>query len=304
MNLSQKQLPSRAQLAVFLKANCPEAVRDYRRRQYPEQALPKAQRVHQRWQIDAKENVPLAEAEVATVLDMCDPVSGIFISSQATLTTRPTRWRKLSLAEIQSQLRQAFEQWGLPEEIQTDREVVYTGSSERDFPSPFSLWLIGLGLKHVLSRSARPTDQGAVERMHRTVAAASWLDQPPLEFAQLQAGLDQTRHRFNEQFPSRSRACQGQPPLVVHPQASHSGRPFHSALEWELFELNRVDAYLAQQVWTRTVSANGTVGLAGGRVGGTGVGGDVGIAVSAATTLTFGLGGDAVLICIAGLLLA
>jgi hypothetical protein len=34
-------------------------------------------------------------------------------------------------------------------------------------------------------------------------------------------------------------------------------------LEWELFELTQVDAYLAGRVWTRQVNAAGNVGLLG-----------------------------------------
>ncbi len=42
--------------------------------------------------------------------------------------------------------------------------------------------------------------------------------------------------------------CQGQPPLSVHPAARVSGRPFQPELEWQLFDLHRVDTFLAQQV--------------------------------------------------------
>ena len=99
------------------------------------------------------------------------------IASQAFLTTTTQRWRKLTLAEIQATLRTAFAQWGLPLEIQTDREVVYVGSADTNFPSAFTLWLTGLGIQHVVSRSRRPTDQAQVERNHRTLGDMAWKDQ-------------------------------------------------------------------------------------------------------------------------------
>ena len=52
---------------------------------------------------------------------------------------------------------------------------------------------------------------------------------------------------------------------MAFPQARHSGRPFDPALEWELFDLDRVDAFLAQRVWTRQVDDNGVVRVAGQR---------------------------------------
>jgi hypothetical protein len=215
--------------------------------------------------MDGKEKVPLAAGQVATVLDIVDPYSGLYIAAHGVETTTVTGWRKLTLAEVQTSLRAAFSHWGLPHQIQTDREVVYVGAPERYFPSLFSLWLVGLGIEHVLSRAKRPTDQAHVERSHRTLGDLVWQDTDPATLLALQHDLDETRQWLNEAFPSRAAHCHGQPPLQAHPQARHSGRPFHPALEWALFDLRRVDAYLAQQVWTRTVSETGTVSLAGQR---------------------------------------
>jgi len=258
---AQARLPSEARLAALFRVRCPEAVQPHRRQVYPAQPPPKARQPHQRWQIDGKEKVPVGAHEVATVLNVRDPAAGLMIASQAVLTTTAQGWRKVSLAEVQETLRTAFTEWGLPLEVQTDHEVVYTGSPAHDFPSAFSLWLVGLGLQHVASRDRRPTDQAQVERSHRTLGDMAWKDEPSEHLAQLQALVDDRRQRYNTELPVRAADCQCRPPLVARPQARHSGRPFDRAWEWDLFDLGRVDAYLAQFVWTRQVSATGSVGI-------------------------------------------
>lgn len=254
-------LPSAAGLSTLFKERCPEAVQPRQHQQYPDKPPPRARTPHQRWQMDGKEKVPLGDHEVATVLNIRDPAAALMIGSRAIVTTTDKAWRKVTLSEVQDTLRAAFTQWGRPLEIQTDHEVVYTGCPEADFPSLFTLWLVGLGIAHVPSRDRRPTDQAHVERSHRTLGDMSWKDEHFDQVEQLQAALNDRCHRYNYELPVRAADCDGRPPLEVHPEARHSGRPFHPDLEWELFDLARVDAYLAQRVWTRHASDTGLVSI-------------------------------------------
>jgi hypothetical protein len=217
--------------------------------------------IHYRWQIDGKEKVQYGDDERATILNGRDPVSGVIVISRAYRTTTPKGWRKLTRAEVQAALRQAFAEWGLPCEIQTDHEVVYTGSPQSDFPSLFTLWLIGLGLKHVPSREHRPTDQAHIERTHRTLGDFGWKDETSATLELLQDQQDHSRQHYNAEYPTRKPTCQGQPPLVAYPHALHSGRPFDPNREWLVFDMTRVEAYLATQVWQRLVSDSGNVGV-------------------------------------------
>ncbi len=251
-----QSLPSEARLTALFKTACPEAVQPHIRRAYPEAALPKSSRAHVRWQIDAKEGVRIGQ-DFASILDIRDPTGALMIASPAFSVKTAKRWRKLTLVEIQEALRQAFEIWGTPLEIQTDREAVYTGSADHNFASPFTLWLEGLGIHHVVGRSYTPTDQGQVERNHRTLGDFAWKGQAFETLEQLQHTLDEHRHRYNHDFPVEAADCKGQPPLTVHPWAIHSGRPFHPALEWDRFDMNRVDNFLHQFVWVRQVTATG-----------------------------------------------
>ncbi len=255
------RMPSVARLAVLFRQTCPEAVQPRRRTVYPARAPTRATVPHQRWQMDGKEAVAVGVSAQATILSVRDPMSALMIANQAFETKRNQQGRKLTLPEVQDTLRTGFEQFGQPLEVQTDHEGVYTGAPQGDFPSPFTLWLQGLGIAHVPSRDRRPTDQAHIERGHRTVGEMAWRDVRPESVRQLQQQLDGTGARYNDALPVVAANCQGQPPLRAHPHAAHSGRPYRRDREWLLFDLNRVDAYLATRVWTRQVSASGNVSL-------------------------------------------
>lgn len=263
LELDETALPSASRLAVLFREQCPEAVKTYRRNQYPEETPRKATYPHQLWQVDGKEKVPIGEQDLATVLDIRDSYSGLMILSDVFLTTTDKGWRKLTLNEVRGVLRQAFYRWGRPCIVQTDREVVYIGAPERYFPSAFTLWLVGLGIEHRVIRSRRPTDQGEVERQHRTLGDWLWKDTHFDTLEALRAALVETNQTYNEEYPARTVHCHRTPPLIAHPNASQSGRPFHPSLEWELFDMAGVDAFLAQQVWNRTASETGMVSVGG-----------------------------------------
>src|SRR5512139_1589227 len=259
--LALAELPSPARLSALFKARCPEAVQPHHHQHYPERPVPHAEYAPQRWQRDAQEKVPLSEQRAATVLNVRDPVTAVMIASQAFLTTTAQGTRKLTLSEVQGVLRAAFAQGGCPLEIQTDHDDVYVGAATSDFPSRFTLWLRGLNIQQVTSRSHRPTDQAQVERGHRTLSDLTWKDETFAQVTDLQAALDDRRQRYNLELPVTAADCGGQPPLTVHPIARFSGRPFQPELEWKLFDLNRVDAFLAQQIWIRHVGEQGQRGV-------------------------------------------
>ena len=135
------------------------------------------------------------------------------------------------------------------------------GAATSDFPSRFTRWLVGRNIQHVTSRAHPPTDQAEVERGHRPVGDLTWKDELFAQVPNRQAALDEQRPRYNTDYPATAADCDGQPPLCAHPTARFSGRPFDPALEWLLFDLNRVDAFLAQQVWVRHVGEQGQVGI-------------------------------------------
>lgn len=258
-NFSQQKLPSHAGLSVLFQQVCPECVQPRNQRM----TRPKRSGVkgpHQRWQIDTKEQVRVGP-DFVSLLELRDLFTGLMIGSQAFVTTTKKRWRRLSLVENQQALRDAFRTWGLPLEVQTDHDAIYVNPNDPQFPSIFTLWLVGLGVTHVTSRPYRPTDQGSIERNHRTLGDFAWKDQAFDQINDLQQALDQHQQHYNQAYPTQASHCHGRPPLVAFPEAGSTGRPYHPANEWQSFDLNRVDAYLAQFIWIRTVSNNGQVYL-------------------------------------------
>jgi hypothetical protein len=247
----------------LFKAECPETLQPRQRGVFRQVPPGPVRQPHQRWQLDAKESVHLTDGTQVTVLEARDPAGGLMIMSRVWVTppTGGGGCRKLTLGEVQASLRVAFGRWGRPLEIQTDHEGVYVGAVGVDFPTLFTLWLAGLGITHVLSRHRRPTDQPHGERQHRTVGDMVWKDDPGATPAELQARLDACHQRYHTQLPVRAAHCHGQPPLVCRPWASHSGRTFDPAVEADLFERERVGAFLAPFVWRRKVSSPGTISL-------------------------------------------
>ncbi len=255
-----RALPSPSRLSAWFKARCPQALQRRSPPTLPAVPPEGAAQVHQCWQIDAKEAIRLRDGSLASYLDIRDPVSAVMIAAQAFVTTLPpASHRKITLREIQAVLRQAFTVWGKPAEIQTDHEDVYAGAHQSDFPAPFTLWLVGLGIRHSFSRERHPTDQPQIERNHRTLGDLGWKDQPPHDLEDFQQQLDRGRQRYNWEFPAHAADCQGQPPLLRHPQALFSGRRYQADWEWDLWDLSLVDAYLAQRGWVRKVDSQGIV---------------------------------------------
>jgi hypothetical protein len=256
--LQDVRLPHRTQLAAYFRQACPELLQARRPRAV---RPPRASHVHAVWQIDGKEDVALQDGTVATVLDVREPLAGVWLGNFAHAVQTAKAWRKLSLFEIQADLRQVFATFGLPAAIQTDREHVYGQPPSEAFPSTFTLWLVGLGVRHHFSRAHRPTDQPQVERGHRTWD--DWLASPDPwpNVPQLQLGLEHARQLHATVLPSWASDCAGHPPLEVHPEVQRIQRPYQLGAERVLFRLERVDQFLAQFTWHYKVSRQGQVTL-------------------------------------------
>ena len=214
--------------------------------------------VHQRWQVDFKVGIRLKNGMQMHLHTVRDPVGEAYIGDFVFAIGK--RQRRVKMEEVRTTLRSCFARWGtLPDEIQTDGETVLVNPHQDGFPSAFTLWLKGLGIQHVVIHNV--TSNAAVERCHRTVhdyALVGNEDQMP---AELQRILDRSTYELNFELPSRARGCAGQPPVVAHPDLLQPRRPFQPEQELALFDLQRVDAYLATFTWRRVVDKNGCVTL-------------------------------------------
>lgn len=220
--------------------------------------------MHECWQLDFQEAIPLAEDHRASIATIRDPVGAAIVASRAFDVTAGSRGRRLSWQEVRGVLRSAFAQWQtLPDSLQTDNEVCLGGQPSDPWPSLLTLWLAGLSVRHHFIRPNTPTDQAQVERTHRTLDGFVGLPDPTLDLTELQARLDQEREMHNRWLPSRASDCAARPPLVAHPELLRPRRPY--AIEWEreLFDEQRVYDYLAGILLERKVSRTGQIQLGG-----------------------------------------
>jgi putative transposase len=258
------RLPSRSRLAVLFKTACPDLVAPRRPRSPPPPAPAAPIAVHECWQLDCQEAIPLADGHRASICTLRDPVGAAILTSRAFDVSGGPRGRRLTWQELREVIRSAFACWEtLPDAIQTDNEVCLGGQPSDPAPSQLTLWLVGLGVQHRFIRPNTPTDQAQVERTHRTLDGFVGLPDPRLDLEQLQQRLDIEREQHNRFFPSRASDCAGRPPLVAHPELQQPRRAYR--LEWErqLFDEQRVYDYLASISLERKVSSTGQIQLRG-----------------------------------------
>jgi len=263
ITLSGLSLPSRSRLYAFFKQACPECLSLWtKHKEVP--PTPGATAVHEVWQVDHQEGHRLGDGSVATVCNIRDPYGAAMIASQAFSVKTEKHWRKLTWEEVRDVLRAGFAEWQtLPDSVLTDNEMGLGGNPNDPFPSWLSLYLAGMGIQHNFIRSHQPTDQPQVERNHRTLDGLTQDEGSRQDLTCFQRSLDQERHTYNYEFPSRASDCGGAPPLQAHPALLHPRRPYQPELEALLFDMQRVYHYLAGFTFERKVNRNGQVTLKG-----------------------------------------
>jgi hypothetical protein len=218
--------------------------------------------VHQRWQIDFKLGIPIGGDVLVNLHTVRDPIGAACLAARLTVThlvrKKPAR---VTLDELRSTLRSCFVQWQtLPEEVQTDGEGLFIGQPQDRFPSVFTLWLASFGIRHLVIRPGVPTDNAEVERCHQTVMNYAIIGNEHASLAELQERVDAAVHILNYELPSRAAGCQGHSPVQAHPELLQPRRPYEGD-EHQVFDLARVDQYLATLQWKRRVGKTGQVSL-------------------------------------------
>jgi hypothetical protein len=192
----------------------------------------------------------------------CDEASGAPLrSSIHTLKVKGNR-KGLTVRDVQRNLRYAFTRWGLPDALRMDRDSLFVGSTRLEWPGTLLLWLVGLGIQPLINRPFRPTDNATVERYHRTWRGDVLIGQSFTDVGAVQRRSDQALEDRCFHLPSRHRGCHGRPPAEAYPELLTPRRAYQPERERTLFQLDRVDAYLAQWAWRRQVDSTGKISLA------------------------------------------
>ncbi len=249
------KLPSEAEIGRYL-----HQWRRFRRRPKKKPVLERSQQatqVHQRWEIDFKVGIRLAADILVNLFTVRDPVGEAYIGDFI-YETHPHK--RIHMEEVRAVLRRCFDRWGtLPDEVQTDGKSVLVSSHQNDFPSRFTLWLVGLAIVHRVIKNV--TSNAEVERCHRTVNDYAIVGNEDKTPSALQRVLDQATYELNYELPSQAEGCHGQPPILAHPKLLNPRRPYRADLELTDFDLQRVDQYLAGFTWVHRVNRNGQVSI-------------------------------------------
>ena len=254
------KLPSRPRIAAFLKQA--GLTRKYDRHvTLPQPQATDPQRAHEEWEMDAQGAIKVPELGRVSIINIIDLFSRVKVGSLPCLNPAHP-----STPDYQSALRQAFVRYGLPQRISLDHDSVFFDNTHASpFPSLMHLWLIALGIEVRFIDKRPPMEHSVIERCHQTVSQQAIAGQHISDEVTLHESLAARLDFLNSRYPSRSLA--GQPPLIAHPEARHSGRLYR--LEWEedLLDMQRVHEYLAKGRWFRRSGPLGQLSMGGHRYG-------------------------------------
>jgi putative transposase len=119
----------------------------------------------------------------------------------------------------------AFSEYGLPDVIRTDNGVPFAQPNALGRLGALAFWWIRLGIRPEHTTPATPSENGAHERFHKTLKAAT--TQPPAASdAAQQRRFDAFRHEYNTERPHAS-LPQHQPPAQLYTAAP---RPYPTRL--------------------------------------------------------------------------
>jgi hypothetical protein len=212
--------------------------------------LPRSLAPHERWQVDACDQLRLANGQLASWLRLTDECSGAFLKTVAF----PTVFHQVAPVEVRQAMRECFRAWGLPSELRLDNGWPWGGWF--DLPTPLALDLAGLGLGLHYNDPRSPRQNSVVERSHQT--SQGWVEPHTCaDAAVLQARLDETDTIQRSEYPHRGARSR----MDAYAGLAHSGRIYRS--EWELQHWNLAEAqqYLAGHVASRRVGREGRVSV-------------------------------------------
>src|SRR5512136_1080145 len=134
----------------------------------------------------------------------CDPLTLSDLYSRYVLACRLVAGQRRD--RVRPVFRQVFRRFGLPDVLRVDNGPPF-GSQGVCGLSPLSAWWLQLGIRVEFLEPSHPEQNGAHERMHRTLKADT--TRPPAATPQAQQGrFDRWRHTFNTERPHEALGMQ------------------------------------------------------------------------------------------------
>ena len=133
----------------------------------------------------------------------------------ATVAIAPTRQRFLRL----------FREYGLPDVVRTDNGVPFAQPNAAGRLGALSYWFVRLGIRPEFIRPARPAENGAHERFHRTLKDHT-ARPPAISLTAQQKRFDRFRDEYNAERP-HEHTVERRPPATMY---TPSSRPYPEKL--------------------------------------------------------------------------
>jgi transposase InsO family protein len=167
------------------------------------------------WTADFKGHFRTGDGVYCYPLTIADQHTRFLLGCQGLLSTQT--------ADACKVFERVFREYGLPRAIRTDNGVPFATTALHGL-SQLNVWWMRLGIQHQRIRPSSPQENGAHERMHKTLKAET-ICPPKRNRRAQQLAFNRFRKEFNEERPHK--ALQGDPPAARY-QASR--RPFPDRL--------------------------------------------------------------------------
>jgi putative transposase len=185
------------------------------RHQHPGVVAAVTQQPNDLWTSDFKGHFRTGDGRYCYPLTVADLHSRLLLGCDALLSTRGREARPCFEALFRAQ--------GLPAAIRTDNGVPFASTGLHGLSS-LNVWWMRLGIQHQRIRPASPQENGAHERMHRTLKREATRPAAANRHRQ-QLAFDRFRQEYNEQRPHE--ALGDRTPASVY---RSSPRPFPDRL--------------------------------------------------------------------------
>jgi putative transposase len=207
------------------------------------------------WTTDFKGQFRTRDAQPCYPLTLCDAFSRYVLACRG--------MRAPTSAGAFAVFRRAFREYGLPAVIRSDNGEPFAAPSLGRL-SRLSVWWIRLGITPELIEPASPYQNGAHERMHRTLKAETTRP-PAADLASQQRRFTRFRRIYNDERPHEALAQQ--PPDRLYAKSLRAMPAHLSPVEYPgHYELRRVSAagaisWQSRELTVSTVLTHEDVGL-------------------------------------------
>jgi transposase InsO family protein len=154
------------------------------------------------WTADFKGQFRTRDGVYCFPLTIADQHTRYLLRVHGLLNTRGTGVRPV--------FERAFRDFGLPRAIRTDNGVPFANTGLHGL-TQLNVWWLRLGIQHQRIRPASPQENGAHERMHRTLKAETTRP-PAADLARQQRAFTAFRREYNDERPHA--ALGGDPPAA------------------------------------------------------------------------------------------